>query len=133
MLATTPAMAQNEVSEISVSSRLDFNNILITEVDLVFIYDQQLADQISVLKGEWYTQKYELLQNDTDGIDVVTIYIPQGFNSANVRLPEGSTDALRVFAVGYHESLDSPVHDLSNRNRVLVEIDEFGLLVSELP
>ncbi len=129
---TVPVMAQNEINAIRISSRLDFNAILITEVDLVFIYDQRLADQLPTLKGEWYTQKYDLLRNGTSGLEVITIYVPQGFDSLDVNLPEQSTDALRVFAVGSHEALESPVHDLSNRNRVLVEIDTFGLLVSEL-
>ena len=128
-----PVVAENEISAIRITSRLDLNAIIITEVDLVFIYDQQLADQLPTLKGEWYTQKYDLLRNGTSGLDVITVYVPQGFDSENVNLPEQATDALRVFAVGYHEALDTPVHDLSNRNRILVEIDEFGILVSDLP
>ena len=128
-----PVMAENAISAIRISSRLDFNAILITEIDLVFIYDQQLADQLPTLKGEWYTQKYDLIRNGTSGLEVITTYVPQGFDSVNLILPEQSTDALRVFAVAYHEALETPVHELTNRNRVLVEIDEFGILVSELP
>jgi hypothetical protein len=130
---TMSAVAENEISSIRITSRMDLNAILITEVDLVFIYDQQLADQLPTQKGEWYTQKYDLVRNETSGLDIVTIYVPQGFDSENVNLPERATDALRVFAVGYHEALETPVHDLSDQNRVLVEIDAFGILVSELP
>ena len=130
---TMPAVAENEISAIRITSRLDLNAILITEVDLVFVYDQQLADQLPTQKGDWYTQKYDLLRNGVAGIEIVTIYVPQGFGSENVNLPDLATDALKVFAVAYHEALETPVHDLTSRNRVLVEIDDFGILVSELP
>ena len=125
------AYAENQLSDINISSRLDFNAILITEVDLVFVFDQRLADQLPTLKGQWYSQKYDLMRDGTAGLTVITISAPQGFDSANVNLPQQSTEAVRVFAVGYHEAQETPVHDLTGRKRVLVEIDEFGLLVSE--
>jgi ABC-type siderophore export system fused ATPase/permease subunit len=130
-LSISSAYADNQLSDIQVSSRLDFNAILITEVDLVFVFDQRLADQLPTLKGQWYSQKYDLMRDGTSGLTVITISAPQGFDSANVNLPEQSTQAVRIFAAGYHEAQETPVHDLTGRKRVLVEIDEFGLLVSE--
>ncbi|MBL4819708.1 MAG: hypothetical protein JKY98_01780 [Gammaproteobacteria bacterium] len=132
--AITPAaIADNGISSIKILSRLDYNAIVITEVDLVFVYDQQLAEQLPTLKGEWYSQKYDLLKNDQSGMEVITISIPQGFDSQDVILPDQSTKAVRVFAAGYHDAQDMPVSDLTRWTRVLIEIDAFGILVSEPP
>jgi hypothetical protein len=131
LLPGTTAWAENQVSSVEVLSMLDFNAILITEVDVVFVYDQQLAAELADTKGGWYSQKYNLTEDQAAALDQVTISVPQGFNSANVNIPERSATAIRVFAAAYHESQSTPIHDLTELNNVLIQIDEFGIVVSE--
>ena len=110
---------------------LDFNAILITEVDVVFVYDEQLAAELADTKGGWYSQKYDLDDSAAEALDVITISVPQGFNSANVSLPDRAASAIKVFSSAYHESQDTPIHELTTLSNVLIQIDEFGIVVSE--
>jgi hypothetical protein len=122
--------AENSLSNVLIRSLLDFNAILITEVDVVFVYDESLAARMPATKGEWYGQKYNLLRDDQVGIDVITTSIPQGFDSATLSLPDNSQTAIKVFAVAYHEGQGVPVHDMTNMESGLIQIDEFGIRVS---
>lgn len=124
------ASAENGLRNVLVQSLLDFNAILITEVDVVFVYDETTAIQIPATKGEWYAQKYDLLKDDPAELDVITTSIPQGFDSASLSLPENSKTAVKVFAVGYHEAQGAAVHDMTAMERVLIQIDPFGIRVS---
>lgn len=128
--AAATAQAENSLDAVRIQSLLEFNAILITEVDVVFVYDQAIAEQLPATKGEWYARKYDLLQNDVAGLEVVTTSIPQGFDSAFVILPERSRDAVNIFAVGYHEGQDIPIHDLTGLENALIQIDQFGIRVS---
>ena len=124
------ANAENSLGSVRIQSLLDFNAILITEVDVVFVYDRELADTLGDTKGEWYGAKYNLLRAETEGLEVITTSIPQGFDSAIVNLPENSTSAIKVFASAYHEAQDTPIHDMTEFESGLIRIDEFGILVS---
>jgi len=129
--AVSGAAADNRLGRIQIQSLLDFNAILITEVDVVFVYDETTAAQIPATKGEWYAQKYDLLRDDAPGLDVITTSVPQGFDSATVSLPDNSRSAVKIFAAAYHEAQGVPLHDLTDMEAGLIQIDEFGIRVSE--
>ena len=120
----------NDLNRIRIQSLLDFNAILITEVDVVFVYDQATAEALPTTKGAWYAEKYDLLRDDPAQLDVVTTSIPQGFDSATLILPERAAQAVRVFAVAYHEAPGAALHDLTDRQSALIQIDPFGIRVS---
>ena len=128
--APTTAMAENNLRSVLIQSLLDFNAILITEVDVVFVYDDAMAAQMPVTKGEWYSQKYDLLKDDPAEVDVITTSIPQGFDSVTLSLPENSATAIKVFAVAYHEGQGVAIHDMTDMERSLIQIDQFGIRVS---
>lgn len=125
-----PATADNALGLVRIQSLLDFNAILITEVDVVFVYDEATAAALPATKGDWYAQKYDLLKDDPAELKVVTTSVPQGFDSATLIMPENSASAVRVFAVGYHEAQGTAVHDLTAMTSALIEIDQLGLRVS---
>ena len=124
------AHAENSLRSVLIQSLLDFNAILITEVDVVFVYDEATAAQMPATKGEWYAQKYDLLKDDPVELDVITTSIPQGFDSASLSLPENSEVAVKVFAVAYHESQGVAIHDMTEMEESLIQIDQFGIRVS---
>jgi len=126
----TSVQAENSLRSVLIQSLLDFNAILITEVDVVFVYDEATAAQMPTTKGEWYAEKYDLLKDDPAELDVITTSIPQGFDSASLSLPENSADAVIIFAVAYHEGQGVEIHDLTAMERSLIQIDQFGIRVS---
>lgn len=123
--------ADNAIAGIQVSSRLDLNAILITEVDVAFVYDEALAAALPDTKGGWYAQKYDLLEETDSRLDLVTVSAPQGFVFENLVMPDRSGQAVRVFAAAYHEASGVRLHEITGMQRVLIEIDQFGILVSE--
>jgi hypothetical protein len=119
-----------EVRSVFVQSTLDYNAILITEVDVVFVYSEEALTMIPDTKSAWYGGKRQLLESSGDSIDVVNLFIPQGFDSSMLSLPERRGEALKVFVFGQHDvSTRAPI-DISAMENVQVEINQFGIVVT---
>jgi hypothetical protein len=127
VLASSPALA---VESVFIQSRLDYNAILITGVDIIFVYDELSLQAMPETKTDWYSGKREFIEQAGDSADVVSIFVPQGFDSTMASLPERRNDALKVYVYGQHDASDAEPIDITSMNNVLVEIDQFGILVS---
>lgn len=122
--------SQAEVRSVFVQSTLDYNAILITEVDVVFVYSEDALAMIPDTKSAWYGNKRQLLESSSESIDVVNLFIPQGFDSSMLSLPERRGKALKVFVFGQHDvSTRAPI-DISAMENVQVEINQFGIVVT---
>ncbi|GAB5499372.1 MAG: hypothetical protein PsegKO_16830 [Pseudohongiellaceae bacterium] len=127
VLATGPALA---VESVFIQSRLDYNAILITGVDIIFVYDQQSLQAMPETKTDWYSGKRAFIEQAGDSADVVSIFVPQGFDSTMASLPERRDEALKVYVYGQHDASGAEPVDITSMDNVLVEIDQFGILVS---
>ncbi|GJM13662.1 MAG: hypothetical protein DHS20C12_20650 [Pseudohongiella sp.] len=122
--------ALGEVNSVFVSSTLDPNAIIITEVDIIFIYDAATAEQLPDTKSDWYSNKRKFTSDAGDSLDIVNIFIPQGFDSEMASLPARRDQALKVVVYAYHDDSKAAPRDITETANVLVEIDPFGIRVS---
>ena len=118
------------MNSIYISSKLDPNAIIITQVDIVFVYDQEIIAKFPPTKTAWYSNQRRFISEAGDKIDLISVFIPQGFDSQSVSLPQRSKDALKTFVFVQHDDSEVPPIDISSFERVRIEIDEFGILVS---
>jgi hypothetical protein len=128
-LLQTAAHAATPLESISVQSRLDPNAILITEIDVVFIYDEALLPQVPTSKRAWYGNKRNFTRSAGAGLDVVNLFIPQGFDSDSLTLPARKAEALKVLVFAYHDSAEATPADITALTTVQIEIDPFGIRV----
>ena len=119
-----------EVNSVFISSTLDPNAIIITEVDIIFIYDVETASNLPDTKSAWYSNKRQFTRNAGDKIDIVNVFIPQGFDSEMTSLPKRRADALKVLVYAYHDNSKAAPRDITDTANVIVEIDPFGIRVS---
>ena len=119
-----------EVSSVFISSTLDPNAIIITEVDVIFIYDAETASNLPDTKSAWYSNKRQFTRNAGNKIDIVNVFIPQGFDSEMTSLPARRADALKVVVYAYHDDSKAAPRDITDTANVLIEIDPFGIRVS---
>jgi len=119
-----------EVESVFISSQLDPNSIIITEIDIIFVYDQEIVDSFPATKSQWYSSKKQFVQSVGNKADVVSIFVPQGFDSAMTSLPTRRREALKVYLFGQHDSSSMAPIDVTEIQKVLVEIDQFGIGVS---
>lgn len=132
LLCTSLLMSMKAVAEVNsvyISSRLDPNAIIITEVDVVFIYDQTIADSLPDSKSSWYSSKRQFSQNAGDKIDIVNVFIPQGFDSEMLSLPTRRAEAIKVVVFAQHDDSKASPRDITEMNNVAIEIDPFGIRV----
>ena len=119
-----------EVNSVFISSTLDPNAIIITEVDIIFIYDVETASNLPDTKSAWYSNKRQFTRNAGNKIDIVNVFIPQGFDSEMTSLPARRADALKVVVYAYHGDSKASPRDITDTANVLLEIDPFGIRVS---
>lgn len=119
-----------EVESVFISSTLDPNAIIITEVDVIFIYDSETAANLPATKSAWYSNKRRFTADAGEKMDIVNIFIPQGFDSEMASLPARRAEALKVVVYAYHDDSKATPRDITEMNNVLVEIDPFGIRVS---
>jgi len=119
-----------EVNSVFISSTLDPNAIIITEVDVIFIYDAETASNLPDTKSAWYSNKRKFTSDAGNKMDIVNIFIPQGFDSEMASLPARRADALKVVVYAYHDDSKATARDITDTTNVLVEIDPFGIRIS---
>ena len=122
--------AASEVNSVFISSKLDPNAIIITEVDVIFIYDAETASNLPATKSAWYANKRQFTSDAGDKLELVNIFIPQGFDSEMASLPARRADALKVVVYAYHDDSKATARDITDTTNVLIEIDPFGIRVS---
>ena len=130
ILAVFAAQAAAAVESIQIRSRLDPNAIEITGIDVLFLYDEATAARIPATKSAWYGNRRALTQELGDEFDLVSTFIPQGFDSAAVSLPDRAADAIRVLVFAEHAASGAAPVDITEMTAVLIEIDPFGIRVS---
>lgn len=123
--------AQTELESIRISSRMDLNSILISGVDVVFFYDDSIVGNAAISHFNWYSRKREYIQSHGEDLDIVYTSIPQGFDSARLRLPERAASALRVLVFSEHQNPQAEAFDITGMQDVRIEIDQFGVIISE--
>jgi hypothetical protein len=121
-----------EVNEVQISSRLDPNAIIITEVDIIFVYDDEIVKDFPISKSSWYSGKRGFTISTGDKVDVVNVFIPQGFDSVSATLPARKAEARKVFVFAYHDDAQASPVDITDMSAVSIEIDPFGIVVSQL-
>lgn len=118
------------LDSVFVQSRLDYNAILISAVDIVFVYDDAALAAFPATKSDWFGNKADYLEQFGDSVDLVSVAIPQGFDSEMASLPARHDEALAVYVYGQHDASTVKPAEISQMGNVLVEIDQFGILVS---
>ena len=118
------------VNSVFVQSTLDYNAILISNVDIVFVYEQEALDAFPASKSDWIGNKMEYLEQYSGAVELVSVFIPQGFDSEMASLPERRDQALAVYVYAQHDASGAKPVDISGMENVLVQIDQFGILVS---
>jgi len=131
LMVFTGVTVQAEVQSLFVQSRLDYNAILITEVDVVFVYHDSVLENFPTTKTGWYANKRGFLESAGENIDLVNIFVPQGFDSEMANLPQRRGEAIKVLVFGQHDTSSRPPIEVTGFGKVLVEIDQFGILVSQ--
>ena len=131
MLAASLNSAFALPETIRIKSTLDPNAILITEVDIVFIYNPDVIANFPATKKAWYSAKFMMTRNAGTDFEVVNTFVPQGFDAVNPPLPERLQEAQRILVFAQHDASDTAAFDITNFNNALIEIDTFGIRVSD--
>lgn len=117
-------------NSVRIESNLDPNAITITEVDIVFLYDDALIAEFPQTKSRWYSMRRTLTRRWEEKMDVVSVFIPQGFDADTAILPDRKDTAVKVYVFGQHDEASMKPADVTTMTDVLVTIDDLGIIVS---
>jgi len=63
-------------------------------------------------------------------MDVVSVFVPQGFDFNTAVLPERKLDAVKVYVFGQHDEAAAIPIDVTDLSAILVTIDDLGIIVT---
>lgn len=86
------------LQQLKVIALADANQGQATELDLVFIYQEDIAKTLPVDAPTWFTQRSAILAKYAGQLDVVSLEVPPGYVIESVQLPDRHGDALQVQA-----------------------------------
>ncbi|MFT6093928.1 MAG: hypothetical protein ACJA2Q_001829 [Pseudohongiellaceae bacterium] len=72
----------------------------------------------------------KLTQAWGDSMDVVSVFIPQGFDSDTAVLPTRNLDAVKIYVFGQHDEAAAIPVDVTDLSAILVTIDDLGIIVT---
>ena len=88
----------NSLSHIEFIALPEANQQKPTAIDLVFVYDQALAQQIKSLTGkQWFSQRSAFISTYAAAIDTVSMELVPGMNTDSVSLPSKHASSVGVF------------------------------------
>jgi hypothetical protein len=131
LLVCSAHLQSAELERVFLKSRMDPNAITITEVDIVFLYDEALVEAFPKTKSRWYSMRRTLTQRFGERMDIVSIFVPQGFDSETASLPERGTEAVKVYVIAQHDDGSIAPIDVTERKDITVFIDGFGIIVAD--
>ena len=91
----------------------------------MFAYDQDIIAKFPSSKTAWHSNQRRFISKAGDKIDLISVFIPQGFDSESVSPTKRKNDAPKTFVFSQHGDSEVPPIDISSFERVLKEIDEF--------
>ena len=131
LLSLSMMAHSSELERVFLKSRMDPNAITITGVDIVFLYDEALVDEFPKTKSRWYSMRRTLTQRYGDKMDIVSIFVPQGFDSETASLPDRRGDAVKAYVIAQHDDGSIAPYDVTERKDISVFIDSFGIIVTD--
>lgn len=84
--------------QIALRATNDANNGTATPVDIVFVYDENLAAWLPKTSTEWFAKKAALMSEHSSVIEIAHVEVPPGTPVQTIRLPARHQEAKAVMA-----------------------------------
>jgi len=126
--------SKTSVKSVSIRAMPEANGNLPTRLDLVFIYESDVAATLPKTGPEWFRQKTALLLSNPKKLEVAAFELPPETTLDPAPLPDRHAKALTVLAYAdYGTAAGQAVINLTPFKRPLLRLDEDAILVEEQP
>src|SRR5210317_398073 len=88
--ASPQGLAQHQLENINVTLAADLSDQFLSEVDLLFVYDLALLNQLPFSQFDWISSREQFLNASADQLDLIQLTITAEFQESQLTLPDRS-------------------------------------------
>jgi|GEM_PF-3666019 len=115
---------RSEVREIKLIAEEDANQGMATMVDIVFLYQNDLADLLPKSADEWFPNRFRWRHGNPGQIDIVSLEVPPGRAIDPVTLPKHYKKSVKVVIYTSHIMPEGRMAlDISKSRKTLVRVE----------
>ena len=129
LISPTIVSAQSSLSQINVEPAAGLPNGFVTEVDILFVYDANLLNQLPFTQFDWVSSKELYLEREDNLLDIITLTVKPDSSVVPINLPARSNDAVGVLVFSSHEDPVAEALDISFESNIVLQIESYGINV----
>jgi hypothetical protein len=129
LIIPTIVGAQSSLSQINVEPAAGLPNGFVTEVDILFVYDANLLNQLPFTQFDWVSSKELYLDREDNLLDIITLTVKPDSSVVPINLPARSNDAIGILVFASHEDPVAEALDISFESNIVLQIESYGINV----
>jgi len=124
-----PSAAQNSIARIDIQPAAGLPEEFVSDVDVLFVYDNALLNQLPFTQFDWVSSKEEYLDRADDLLELLQFHIAADSESQMVPLPQRYSQAVAVLVFASHEDPVAEAIDITFETGILLQIESYGINV----
>lgn len=121
--------AQNSLEQIYIQPATGLPVNFNSEVDILFVYDDSLLNQLPFTQFDWISSKDEYLDREDKLLELVQFNIVADSELQEVPLPHRHNQAVGILVFASHEDPVAEAIDISFETNILLQIESYGINV----
>jgi len=124
-----PFYGQNALVQISIQPATELRADFISDVDVLFVYDNALLNQLPFTQFDWISSKEEYLDRAGNQLELVQFRISAQTELQQVLLSQQQNQAIGILVFASHEDPVAEAIDITSETKILLQIESYGINV----
>ena len=123
------SVAQNSLEQIQIQPAPGLPDSFLAEVDILFVYDEALLNQLPFTQFDWVSSKDKYLNRDDNLLELAQFRITADSALQTAPLSDRSQQAVGILVFSSHEDPVAEAIEISLETRILLQIESYGINV----
>ena len=123
------AAAQSTIEQIALEPAAGLSDEFVSVVDILFVYDANLLNQLPFTQFDWVSGKDAYLEREDNLLDMVQLRIAPNSPRTEIELPARFKEAVGILVFASHEDPVAEALDISLETTILLCIESYGINV----
>jgi len=124
-----PFYGQNSLVQFSIQPATGLPADFISDVDVLFVYDNTLLNQLPFTQFDWISSKEEYLDGADNQLELVQFKITAQSELQQVSVSQQQNQAIGILVFASHEDPVAEAIDITSETKILLQIESYGINV----
>ena len=124
-----PFYGQNSLVQISIQPATGLPADFISDVDVLFVYDNTLLNQLPFTQFDWISSKEEYLDEADNQLELIQFRISAQSELQRLSVSQQQNQAIGILVFASHEDPVAEAIDITSEIKILLQIESYGINV----